>query len=330
MSEFRWGIIGPGDIAHAFAKDLPYAKSAVHTIRAVMGSSKESTTQFAEEFKVPHQYYSVEEMLNAGGIDGVYIASPHVFHYEQALKCLSAGVPVLCEKPITINSRQLMHLMQIAEQKNVFLLEGMWIRFLPDIEKLLGLIGQKKIGEVHTMQADISYKAEYDPKSRYFNPELGGGSLLDLGIYPVFLSTLLFGRPEEILATGIRTETGVDGKVSAMFTYAQGKSAKVDSSFISNTEGVATIFGDNGYIRIHNPWYEKAEGITVHTDDGTKVFHKSEWEGKGLYFQVDEMVKCIQAGVIESSKYCHHFSLDVMRTLDDIRQQLRITYPNFE
>jgi predicted dehydrogenase len=176
----------------------------------------------------------------------------------------------------------------------------------------------------------MSYKAHYDPHSRYFNPELGGGSLLDLGIYPVFLSTLLFGKPQEIKAGGIVTDSRVDGNCTALLSYKSGQTASIECSFITKTEGIATIYGDKGLIRIRNPWYEKPEGIDVELYEGTKVFHKCEWEGKGLYFEVDEVYNCISNGFCESGNYCHHFSLDVMQTLDELRKQLNVVYPAYE
>lgn len=330
MEVFKWGIIGPGNIAHAFADDLPRALSATHVAHAVLAKEEKDATEFSKKFNLSLQFTNLEEFIKKSGVDAVYIATPHVYHYEEAVQCLQNRIPVLCEKPITINARQLSHLIQLSAENNTFLLEGMWIRFLPSIQKILSLYANGVIGNIISIKADMSYKAQYDPQSRYFNPELGGGSLLDLGIYLVFLSTLLLGKPQEIKAGGIVTDSLVDGNCSALFTYKTGQTALVESSFISKTEGIATIYGDKGLIRIRHPWYEKPEGIDVEFYEGTKVFHKCEWEGKGLYFEVDEVYNCIAKGLTESVYYCHHFSLDVMQTLDEMRKQLNVVYPAYE
>ena len=330
MELFKWGIIGPGNIAHAFADDLPRARSANHKAHAILAKEDNDANEFSKKFNIPFQYTRLEEFIKNSGIDAVYIATPHVLHYEEAAFCLQNRIPVLCEKPITINSKQLSHLIQLSDDNNTFLLEGMWIRFLPSIQKVLSLYASGIIGKIISIKADMSYKAHYDPQSRYFNPQLGGGSLLDLGIYPVFLSTLLLGKPQEIKAGGIVTESRVDGNCNALLTYKSGQTASIESSFITKTEGIAIIYGDKGLIRIRNPWYEKPEGIDVELYEGTKVFHKCEWEGKGLYFEVDEVYNCISKGLCESVYYCHHFSLDVMQILDELRKQLNVVYPGYE
>ena len=330
MEQFKWGIIGPGTIAHAFADDLPLARSARHVAHAIMAKEENDAVEFSKKFNIPFYFTQLEEFIKNSDIHAVYIATPHVFHYQEAAYCLKNKIPVLCEKPITINSSQLSHLIRLSSENNTFLLEGMWIRFLPSIQKVLSLYASGVIGNIISIKADMSYKAQYDPRSRFFNQELGGGSLLDLGIYPVFLSTLLLGKPKEIKAGGIVTDSRVDGNCTALFTYSSGQTAYIESSFITKTEGIATIYGDKGLIRIRNPWYEKPEGIDVEFYEGTKVFHKCEWEGKGLFFEVDEMYSCISKGLTESVYYCHHFSLDVMQTLDELRKQLNVVYPAYE
>ena len=290
---------------------------------------KDQASNFSELFQVPHSLTDPDQFVEVG-VDAVYIATPHVFHHEEAALCLQHRIPVLCEKPITINEKQLLLLIELSEQYNTFLLEGMWIRFLPCMEKVLSLLANGTIGEIVAIEADVSFKAEYDPTNRFFNPELGGGSLLDLGIYPVFLSTLLLGKPAKINAEGILSDTGVDCKCSALFTYSGGQTAFIESSLITNKEGVATIFGEKGLIRIRHPWYEKPAGLDIEFHDGTKIFHKCEWPGKGLYYEVDAMHDCIKRGVRESPYYCHHFSLDIMQIMDEMRRQMQVVYPAYD
>ena len=329
MEIFKWGIIGPGNIAHAFATDLPLAKTANHTVHAVLSKYEDEAVNFSKRFHVPHYFTDLNQFVQVG-IDAVYIATPHVFHHEEAALCLQHRIPVLCEKPITINEKQLLLLIELSEQYNTFLLEGMWIRFLPCMEKVISLLAIGTIGEIVAIEADVCHKAEYDPTNRFFNPELGGGSLLDLGIYPVFLSTLLLGKPVEINAGGILSDTGVDCSCSALFTYSGGQTAFIESSLITNKEGVATIFGEKGLIRIRHPWFEKPAGMDIEFHDGTKIFHKCEWPGKGLYYEVDAMHECIMSGVRESPYYCHHFSLDIMQIMDEMRRQMHVVYPAYD
>ena len=325
MEIFKWGIIGSGNIAHSFATDLPFAKTAIHTVHAVLSKREDQAINFSKQFQVPH-YFTDPNLFVQVGVDAVYIATPHVFHAEQAALCLQHQIPVLCEKPITINEKQLLHLIELSVQYNTFLLEGMWIRFLPCMEKVLSLLANGKIGEIAAIEADVCHKADYDPANRFFNPELGGGSLLDLGIYPVFLSTLLLGKPVEINAGGILSDTGVDCKCSALFTYSGGQTAFIESSLITKKEGVATIFGERGLIRIRHPWYEKSAGIDIEFHDGTKDFHKCEWAGKGLYYEVDAMHECIARGMRESPYYPHHLSLHIMEIMDEMRRQMHVVY----
>jgi predicted dehydrogenase len=329
MEVFKWGVIGPGNIAQAFVADLPHAKSAIHTVHAVLSRHKNQSSNFSELFQVPHSLTDSDQFVEVG-VDAVYIATPHAFHTEQVALCLQHHIPVLCEKPITINEKQLLYLLELSEQCNTFLLEGMWIRFLPSMEKLLSLLAVGVIGEIVAIEADVSFKAEYDPANRFYNPALGGGSLLDLGIYPVFLSTLLLGKPVKINAQSILSDTGVDTKCSAMFTYSGGQTASIESSLITSKDGVATIFGEKGLIRILHPWYEKPAGLEIESHDGTKIFHKCEWPGKGLYFEVDAVHDCIANRLRESPYYCHHFSLDIMQIMDEMRRQMRVVYPAYD
>ena len=216
MKESTWGIIGPGNIARQFVRDLQLIRTP-QQVGAVMGHQQGSTDEFAKEFGVPGSYTDINSFLGHGGIDAVYIASPHPQHYEQAMACLERRIPVLCEKPLTLNATQAENLLEASRSNKTFLLEGMWIRFLPSIQLALSLINQGRIGNVINIKASICYKAPDDPDNRYFNPALGGGSLLDLGIYPVFLACLLLGKPGNIKAIAALTDEGVDETCSMLF-----------------------------------------------------------------------------------------------------------------
>ena len=312
MNELTWGLIGAAEKAKAFKNDLPYATHP-HRLAAVL-----SVDEWSEEIEGVTLYNDLHQFLQSG-VDAVYIASPYTMHYAQVKQCLLRGIAVLCERPIAQSAEELEHLMRIAEHNRAFMMEAMWVRFMPSIKKVLSVISSGAIGEIVSVKASLSYK-ESSPAD-VLNP--GGGALVELGIYPVFLCTLLLGRPEYVQATGRLNKEGVDDFFSAFLSYESGQYGFIETSKMMRGESVATITGDKGTIQVRNPWNIKPEGIEVDFFDGTKVLHKSEWEGQGLYFELDEVYECLQQHMIESQLYCHHFNLDVMLTLDDIRRQMR-------
>lgn len=326
MHPFRWGIIGPGSIAHDFVKDLAYVTSGPQQITAVYSHNIEGAKEFAEQYNVPAWFVDAEKFIANGNMDAVYIATPHTFHHEHTLLCLNNKIPVLCEKPLAINAEQVKEMIAAAEKNKTFLMEGMWVRFLPSIKKVMEIIHHDVIGNVLSVKADMSYKAPYDPESRYFNPELGGGSLLDLGIYPVYLSLLLLGKPKEIKAIAKLSDKGIDESCALLFQYAQGQHAILESSLITQTELVATIHGEKGNIKILSPWNEKPSAIeVVMLKDGTER-HELQWEGRGFQFETDEVVQCIRRNVITSHLFSHEMSIDLMETMDEIRSAIHLYY----
>lgn len=329
MKETNWGIIGPGNIAHDFARDLRLIP-VLQKITAVVGHNTESTGEFAREFNVPDTYTDFDEFIKNKLMDAVYIATPHPQHFEQALACIQKNIPVLCEKPMTINADQCRELIAAARKHKTFLMEGMWIRFLPSIQQVLSIIQQGKIGNVVSVKASMCYKAPYDPDSRYFDPALGGGSLLDLGIYPVFLAHLLMGKPDTIKAVGTLSKEGVDETCSVLFHYKTGQHAILESSLIAQTDMPAEITGEKGVIKILDPWYEKANGIELNEYNEGKIIYPCKWQGHGLQYEAIEVLNCIQQNKIESDILSHAFSLELIQTMDEIRSQIHVTYDLYE
>jgi predicted dehydrogenase len=335
MEAFKWGIIGPGSIARDFIDDLKHVKEP-QTVQAVTGRREEKTRKFAEEFKVPQYFTDLEKFLHETKIDGVYIATPHSLHYEEVIACLNRKIPVLCEKPMAINKEQIGKMIACAKENGTFLMEGMWIRFLPSIRKVLEIVQSGKIGNIVTIRASLTYKAPKDDNNRYFNPDLAGGSLLDLGVYPVFLSQLLLGKPDSIKAFARLSDDGIDETCSALLQYAGRATSIIDCSFITENEAVADILGDKGMIRIASPWNEKPAGIRltvykqVGRDDDEVTEHSCEWPGRGFQYEVEEMLDCIDRKQIESKQLSHQLSLDLMDTMDTIRNQVGIRYEKFE
>ena len=327
MKTFTWGIIGPGNIATEFANDLVHIKDVRHRIGAVCSHNIEKAADFAEKEDAPQYFGDLGSFLNHAKVDAVYIATPHSLHHEETIACLRRQLPVLCEKPRAINSREVNEMIRTAEQHRTFLLEAMWIRFLPSIGKVLELIDSDAIGKITSIRADMSYKAPYDPASRYFDPTLGGGSLLDLGIYPIFLAHLLLGKPHSIQAHSILSDQYIDEATVAVLGYGHNSYATVESSLITQTERTATIYGDKGRILIDTPWNEKPARIVLQPYDGEAVTYPCEWPGHGLQFEAAEVYRCLQQGKLYSDEFCHSFSLDLVSTLDAIRQQTGIRYP---
>jgi len=329
MHNIQWGIIGPGNIAAEFAKDLQLVSNSTHTILSVLTNDIDAAKAFCDTYSVQNVYDDIDAFITSG-IKAVYVATPHILHYEQSLACLQKGIAVLCEKPITINLTQLEHLVNTAKEHHTFLMEGMWIRFLPSIKKVLSLIQLHTIGEVISVKASMSYKAPYDTDSRYFNPELGGGSLLDLGIYPVFLATLILGKPSAVKAVAAVSKEGIDEACSILLDYPNKQMASLESSLITKSELVAEIAGEKGRIKILSPWNEKPAGILVEIYDEHTINYPCKWEGRGFQFEVEDMVEALQRNAIESSLMPHKLSIDVMEIMDEVRKQINVTYPSFE
>jgi predicted dehydrogenase len=329
MQNLQWGIIGPGNIAEEFAKDLVLVNNNSHQILSVLTNDVSAATSFAEAHGVANVYDDIDAFLSSA-INAVYIATPHILHFEQSLACLKKRIAVLCEKPITINLNQLQALVATAREHHTFLMEGMWIRFLPSIRKVLSLIQSNIIGEVISVKASISYKAPYDTDNRYFNPKLGGGSLLDLGIYPVFLATLILGKPVAVKAVAAVSKEGIDEACSILLDYPNKQMASLESSLITKSELVAEIAGEKGRIKILSPWNEKPEGILVEIYDEHTINYPCKWEGRGFQFEVEEMVAAMQNNAIESSLMPHKLSIDVMEIMDEVRKQIKVSYPSFE
>lgn len=329
MKATNWGIIGPGNIAQNFTKDLALLPGE-HRVVAILGHSDDSIRAFSEDFQVSHTYKVLQDFVSHRGMDAVYIATPHSHHAEQALACIQHDLPVLCEKPMTINAQQCRELLEASVEHQCFLMEGMWIRFLPSIQKVLELIAENRIGNILSVKASMGYKAPEDPHSRYFDPALGGGSLLDLGIYPVFLAYLLLGKPHTIKAIGNLSEEGVDETCSVLFHYRGGQHAVLESTLITESDLPAEIAGEKGVIRILHPWFERSRGIEVQLYGEEKQIFPCDWEGHGLHFETAHVLRCIYENKRESDVLPHAFSLDLIEIIDEIREQIRVTYDLYE
>lgn len=321
---YNWGIVGLGKIAHSFASDILKTENA--KLWAVASRSKQKAVNFADEYKVPNVYGSYQELLNCRNLDVVYIATPHSFHCEQTILFLDHGIPVLCEKPLAINSRQVNQMILASRGRGVFLMEAMWTRFLPMINNMLKLVMEDTIGDIVNLKADFGFKADFNPQSRLFDPKLGGGALLDIGIYPVFLSLLLMGEPNNIIAKTEFASTGVDEMCKMVLEYEDNKTAFLQCSVIEKTNTIAEIFGTKGMITLHSRWHE-SDKLTVKLLTGETRDYEFEYKGKGYNFEMIEVMKCLTNKKLESNFMSLEFSRKLMNLLDKIREKTGIIYP---
>lgn len=322
----RWGILACGGIARKFADDLAFAKNGY--LAAVSSRDIKRAEEFASRYDASVKCFgSYEEMLSSGEIDVVYIASPHGLHYEHTLLCLDAGIPVLCEKAFAINSKQVAAMILKAREKKLFLMEALWTRFHPSIAKLQEIIASGVIGEIKHVVADFGFKAEYDEEARWFNPHLTGGSLLDIGIYPLFISKLLLGQPLEMKATGVMAPSGVDMNCSISTKYASGATASLFSTFAAQTDTTCTVYGTLGKIYMH-PRFHETKGMTLMVYGGEETVMETERLGWGYSYEADAVQEDLHAGRTENTWISHQFSQELMGLLDEIRSQIGLTYPN--
>ena len=324
MKSYTWGIIGPGNIAHHFAEDIKLVEP-MQEITAVLSDNEESANKFADEFRISKRFIDLDKFIRESGVDIAYIATPHPSHYEQIKACLANGIPVLCEKPIVLNTRQFDELIQLSVTKKTFLMEGMWVRFLPSFITLLKMVNEKVIGDVMRIKATMGFEAPYDESNRFYDPAKGGGSLLDLGVYCIFLSILLAGEPSMVKAFGKLSDKRIDEACGIILGYDSAY-AILESSLLTAEKKPAEINGTEGMIKILDPWYEKSPGLAVEMKDGKKNKISLAWEGHGLQFEIKEVVDCVYRQKIESDLMHHSLSRKLLEIMDEIRSQTGVYY----
>ena len=319
----RWGIIGTGWIAAKMAEALAVVPGA--SLVAVGSRTGEGAAAFARQYGVRKACGSYEELVADAEVDVVYVATPHPLHCANTLMALGRGKAVLCEKPFGMNEREVLRMIAAARERDLFLMEAFWTRFLPSVEKVLELIASGVLGEVRHIQSDFGVFRPFDPEHRAFNKGLGGGSLLDIGIYPVFLTLLLWGEPDAIAAVPEIGPTGVDNSLALTFRYADGRIASLFSSFTVNSSVETHICGTKGRIRMHR-WWHCPVPMDVALGDGAPARMDFNYVGNGYNYEAAEVVRCLQQGRKESSILPLDFSLRLIRLLDRIRKQIGLTY----
>jgi len=319
----RWGILGTGKIARALAAALQDVPDAV--LAGVASRSLKKAEAFAAEFHAAAAYGSYEELAQAGDIDLVYVATPHPQHAANALLALGAGKGVLCEKPFTMNRREADQVVALARANKLFLMEAMWTRFMPALAEVKRLIAAGEIGSVHQVVADFGFTATFGPEHRVYNPDLGGGALLDLGIYPLSIAASLLGPIVDVKAQAEMGPTGVDVQTAFTLKHEGGAMSVCSCSFQARTPGELTVSGSRGHIRM-NTMFHRARSITVAQDDGSTRTIDTPFLGNGYVHEVIEAQRCLRAGLIESPGMTHAETLALMEVMDEIRRQIGLRY----
>lgn len=322
----NWGIIGLGNIAHQFIQDLQLVAGT--SIKAVASRNQTKADKFAKKYGVATAYGDYSAILKDKAVDIIYIATPHNSHETLTVAALKAGKHVLCEKPLAVNRQQVLNMVEVAKQEGKFLMEAFWSKFNPSIKSVLEIIQAGTIGDVNYVNADFSFYREDPDDSRMLNMDLAGGSLLDMGVYPVFLAYSIFGQPEQVLATGRFHRTGADIQTASILKFDKGI-ANIMSGFISQSDMVAKIYGTKGRIYIHPYWHETQGFTLMEGNDGVYNTSKLSYptKGKGFTYEIEECLHYIQQGKIESPNWTHQNSLDLIGITDEIRQQMGLKYP---
>lgn len=320
----HWGILGPGHIANKFAEGLQVVPGAQLT--AVASRSLEKATQFAKTFSAPKAYGNYSELLADETVQAVYIATPHTGHAELALAALAAGKAVLCEKPMAVNEAQVTEIVQAARTHQVFCMEAMWTRFLPIMAQVREWIDASAIGRIRMVRADFGFRAGWNPDHRLLNPELAGGSLLDVGIYPLAFALWALGEhPTDLKACGTIGETGVDEQAALTLAFASGALAILDCAVRTQTNHTAEIHGTEGSIFIDAPFWRGTKA-RLRTGDDEIVIEKP-FLANGYEYEAMEVGRCIRARLLESDTVTLDESLRIVRLLDEARRQIGVIYP---
>lgn len=321
--EYRWGIIGAGHIAGSFAKGLKVLPNA--RCYAIASRDGEKAASFAAEYGFEKSYDSYQAMLQDPQVDIVYVATPNNLHYTHTMMALDAGKHVLCEKPFAITCSQAMTMMRVSREKNLFLMEALWSRFLPSMITASRLLGEGVVGKPLLLQAEFGIHPVYDENSRLFDPKLGGGSIADIGIYPIFLALFLFGDPLSMDVSSIPAPTGVDMTTTIVMTHREGRMSVLTSSFAFDMESDAKITGDAGRLRLCRMFHTPTKLMLRRDVEEKETEIPVEMVGNGYNYEAAEVMRCIDEGVIESDIWNHSQTL---RLLDIVERATKDAFLN--
>ena len=320
----RWGILATGFIANLFTNDL---KLNGFTVQAVGSRSQQSADAFAAQFDIPNSHGSYEALAADPEVDVVYVSTPHPLHAEHARLVIEAGKHVFVEKPFTVNAREAQDIADLATERGVLALEAMWTRYLPHMVRIREIIADGTLGDVRTLLVDHTQKLSDDPLHRINALELGGGALLDLGVYPVSFSWDLFGAPRTIQSTATFKDTGADAQIANIFGYDDGRIASMLSASDTLGPNTATVIGTSARIEIDPVWYNPTSFRVVAADGTILEQFRSDVIGRGMHFQAEAVERLVAEGNLRGDLLTIDESVAIMGTLDTIREQIGLRYP---
>jgi len=323
-TKFRWGILGPGSIAVKFATGVAALEEQV--VAAVGSRSPENARRFADRFNIERCHTGYEALVADPEIDAVYVATPHTFHCEHTLLALRHGKHVLVEKPFAIHAAEAQKMVEEARRLQRFLMEAMWSRYLPILVETRNLVAAGAIGKLQMVQADFGFRASFNPASRLFDPALGGGALLDVGIYPISLAMLLLGQPDRIAALAALGSSGVDENTGILLGFPGGELALLSTTVRATTLQEAILLGDQGSIRLHSPWWVGNTLTLQQANNAPEVIHRP-YLANGYSHEAIEVAACVAAGQLESSVMPLDESVRIMGVMDSVRSQIGLRYP---
>ena len=323
----RWGILATGGIAHSFARDL---RTAGLDITAVGSRRADAAASFAAEFGIAHAHGSYEDLVADPEVDIVYVATPHPSHAENAILALQAGKHVLVEKPFALNATEAALVRDVARSEGLLAMEAMWTRYLPHMVRIRQLLAEGALGEIRAVLADHTQRISTDPAHRLNALELGGGALLDLGIYPVSFAWDILGAPTSIAASATLGPTGADSEVATIFTHASGAVSTTLAASHAAGPNAAHIVGTEGRIQIDAVWYAPTT-FRLHSGDGTVVEeYTSEVEGRGMQYQALAAEEYVASGKNDSELLPIDETVAIMEALDEVRSLIGVRYPGEE
>jgi predicted dehydrogenase len=320
----RWGILAPGRIARKFAAGLREAEGA--ELVAVGSQEIGRARAFAALFDIPRAHGSYAELAADPGVDAVYIGSPHARHEAHTTLCLQAGKHVLCEKPLALNAAQARRMIEVARDRDRVLMEALWTRFLPALRGAREQVAGGVLGDLRMVQADFGFRAAYDPADRLFAPDLGGGALLDIGIYPLNLAYLFCGPPREIHTLGTLGATGVDEEGAIVMRHEEGRISLLSCSLRTATPGRAHLLGTRRSLTLECPWWG-ATRFTLHEPGGGDEVFEFAHRGGGYAHEAEAFMELIRSGRRDSETMPSAESLAILETMDEIRRRWGVRYP---
>ncbi len=326
---YNWAILGCGKIAAKFANDLKLLPNA--KLYAAASRDRERAQQFAELHGFEKAYDCYEEMAADPAVDVVYVATPHSHHREHAILCLKNKKAVLCEKAFAINSREVAEMIACARENNTFLMEAFWTQFQPSFVKAMEILQSGRLGALKIVRSDFAFKAEFNPEKRLYNVDLGGGSLLDIGIYPVFASLAALGKPSQIRTLAEFSSTGTEESILMSFKYPGGQMASLSSSFACHSSVETEFWCEKGILKLNRRWFTPTSlSIWEQATQKEEIIETGPVKGAGYYYEAEHVMQCLDQDKTESDRMPLSFSADMMEILDRVRKDAAIVFPKHD